>query len=481
MGKVTGFLEHGRVEAEKAPVAERVRAWTEFERRLPVVQLREQGARCMDCGVPFCHGACPLGNVIPDWNDRAYRGRDAEALAALSATNNFPEVTGRVCPAPCEAACVLALSRAPVTIRQIERALADGGFDDGSALRPVTAARRTGKRVAVVGSGPAGLACAQQLARAGHDVTVLERDDRIGGLLRYGIPDFKLEKRLVDARVEQMRAEGVQFRTGVRVGADVSLDALRAVHDAVVLAVGAGVARELDVPGRELAGVHPAMEFLTQQNRAVAGERVEGQVRAGGLRVVVLGGGDTGADCVGTSHRQGAASVTQIELMPRPPEGSDPAHPWPLWPMILRTSSSHEEGGAREWALRTVRLVDDGRGRVRALEAERVALATDATGRRHLRAVEAERVELACDLVLLAMGFTGAEPASMGGAFPLRRDGASFETNLAGVYVCGDARRGASLVVWAIWEGREAARAVDRDLMGETWLPTAPLRGVVAP
>ncbi len=479
MGKVTGFLEIARAEAEKVTVAERVKTWREVERRLPVVDVRSQGARCMDCGVPFCHGACPLGNAIPDWNDHAYRGRLDLASAALHATNNFPEVTGRVCPAPCEAACVLKLSRAPVTIRMIERALADEGFSSGAALAPVVATRRTGRRVAIVGSGPAGLACAQQLARAGHDVTVLERDDRVGGLLRYGIPDFKLEKAVIDARVAQMRAEGVAFRTGVRVGHDVSLEALKATHDAVVLCVGAGVARELDVPGRDLEGVHLAMSFLTQQNRAVAGDEVPSQIRATGRHVVVIGGGDTGADCVGTCHRQGAASVTQIELMPRPPEGSDPENPWPRWPMTLRTSSSHDEGGAREWALRTVRLVGDERGRVKSLEAERVAVHTDASGRRTLRSVEAERVTFESDLALLAIGFTGAEPASMGAAVPLRRDGAEFATNLPGVYVCGDARRGASLVVWAIWEGREAARAIDRDLMGDSWLPTSPLRGVV--
>lgn len=479
MGKVTGFLETRRVEPEKAPVAERVKGWREVERRLPLATVRAQGSRCMDCGVPFCHGACPLGNAIPDWNDHAYRGRDSDASAALHATNNFPEVTGRVCPAPCEAACVLNIARSPVTIRAIERAVADLGIEGGAAIRPVLPSRRTGRRVAVVGSGPAGLACAQQLARAGHDVTVLERDDRVGGLLRYGIPDFKLEKSIIDARVAQMRAEGVSFRTGVRVGHDVSLDALRATHDAVALCVGATVPRELDAKGRDLGGVHLAMAFLTQQNRVVAGDAVPDQVRAAGRHVVVLGGGDTGADCVGTSHRQGAASVTQIELMPRPPEGSDPANPWPRWPMILRTSTSHEEGGAREWALRTLALLGDASGRVRALEAERVELATDASGRRTLRAVSEERVEIACDLVLLAMGFTGADGASMGAAVPRRRDGADFATNLPGVYVCGDARRGASLVVWAIWEGREAARAIDRDLMGDSALPTMPLRGVV--
>jgi glutamate synthase (NADPH) small chain len=479
VGKVTGFLETARVDPGKVSVGERVRSWREVERRLPIVEVRAQASRCMDCGVPFCHGACPLGNAIPDWNDHAYRGRDDEASAALHATNNFPEVTGRICPAPCESACVLNLARSPVSIRAIERAVADEGIASGSALRPVTPSRRTGRRIAVVGSGPAGLACAQQLARAGHDVTVLERDDRLGGLLRYGIPDFKLEKAIVDARVAQMRAEGVSFRTGVSLGRDVSLDALRATHDAVALCVGASVARELDVPGRTLDGVHLAMSFLTQQNRVVAGDALGAQVRAEGRHVVVLGGGDTGADCVGTSHRQGAATVTQIELMPRPPEGRDPSNPWPRWPMILRTSTSHEEGGTRAWALRTLRLVGDEHGHVRALEAERVALVEDAAGAVSLRAVEGERVELACDLVLLAMGFTGAEPASLGAAVPTRRDGADFATNLPGVYVCGDARRGASLVVWAIWEGREAARAIDRDLMGDSGLPTAPLRGVV--
>ncbi len=480
MSKPTGFLEYPRRESPKAPKAARLRTFHEFEKSLPVAQAREQGARCMSCAVPFCHTGCPLGNVIPDWNALVYEDRWREALAALHATNNFPEITGRICPAPCEAACVAALHDEPVAIRAIERAIADEGLAEvlcGSRPRP----RRTAKSVAVIGSGPAGLACAQQLARAGHAVTVLERDDRLGGLLRYGIPDFKLDKSLIDARLDQMRAEGVVFETGVDVGVDVTIGELRSEHDAVVIATGARRPRDLVVEGRELAGAHFAMEFLVQQNRVVAGDVVPGQILASGKKVVILGGGDTGSDCLGTALRQGAASVVQIELMPRPPDERAPETPWPLWPMMLRTSSSQEEGGSREFAVLTKRLIGE-QGRVCALEVVRVDWVTGADGKRSLREIPGSEFRLEADLVLLAMGFSGAEaqPVACDASGRVRADARSFATSVERVFACGDARRGQSLVVWAIWEGREAARAVDAFLrevpLSKAKLPTSPYR-----
>ena len=475
MGKPTGFLEFERAPAPKRKVEERLRDYREIERHLPVVQIREQGARCMSCGVPFCHTGCPLGNVIPDWNDHVYRDRWHAAIAALHATNNFPEMTGRVCPAPCEEACVLNIEGTPVTIKQIEHQIADRAWDEGWIV-PLVAEERTGKRVAIVGSGPAGLACAQQLARAGHDVVVFERDDRVGGLLRYGIPDFKMEKHHVDRRVAQMEAEGVTFRTGVQVGVDVSMDTLRAEHDAVVLAIGATKARDLAIPGRELGGVHLAMEFLPQQNKVVAGDSVAGQLLATGKKVVILGGGDTGSDCLGTSLRQGAASVTQIELMPRPPEQRTEAMPWPEWPMILRTSTSHEEGGEREFAILT-KAFEGSNGKLERIRAIRVEW-----DGRSMRELEGSELTIEADLCLLAMGFVGPEKegpiAELGLALTERgsvlADEARFATSADGVFACGDARRGQSLVVWAIWEGREAARAVDAFLMGESRIPSSP-------
>jgi glutamate synthase (NADPH/NADH) small chain len=414
----------------------------------------------MNCGVPTCHGGCPLGNAIPDFNDHVFKDNWRRAIASLHETNNFPEVTGRVCPAPCEAACVLDLHHAPVTIRSIEREAADRAFDEGWVL-PQPAERRTGRRVAIVGSGPAGLACAQQLARMGHDVTVLERSDRLGGLLRYGIPDFKLDKALVDRRIEQMRAEGVSFRTGVEVGRDVTIASLRATHDAVVLATGATIARDPPIEGRSLRGVHLAMEYLEQANRTVAGDAVRDLIDARGRRVLILGGGDTGSDCLGTALRQGASHVVQLEIAPRPPDARTERDPWPQWPMIYRVSTSQEEGGEREFALRTTRFIGDAEGRVIAAECERVRWdgpTMTPTG---------ERVRFDVDLVLLAMGFTGPEPRAWTGT-ELATDArgnidaawSRFATSEPRVFACGDARRGQSLVVWAIAEGRECARAV---------------------
>lgn len=479
MGKPTGFLEHERALPPKRPVKERLRDYREIELHLPVVAIREQGARCMNCGVPFCHSGCPLGNVVPDWNDAVYRDRWREAIAALHATNNFPEVTGRVCPAPCEEACVLNIPGVPVTIKQIERQVADRAWDE-AWVRPQPAERRTGKRVAVVGSGPAGLACAQQLARAGHDVVVYERADRPGGLLRYGIPDFKLEKRHVDRRIAQMEAEGVVFRTGVNVGVDLDVSELEARFDAVVIAIGATKARDLAIPGRELRGIHFAMEYLAQQNRAVAGDRVDDRIVATGKRVVVLGGGDTGSDCVGTALRQGAASVLSIELMPRPPEQRTEDMPWPEWPMILRTSTSHEEGGEREFAILT-KAFEGESGALRRLRAVRVEWEKGADGKMAMREVDGGELLIEADLCLLALGFVGPEPALLEGLGVARTahgtvdaDDRRFATSREKVFACGDARRGQSLVVWAIWEGREAARAVDAYLMGETLLPSSP-------
>jgi glutamate synthase (NADPH/NADH) small chain len=467
MGKLRGFIEIERLKPSSRPIDERVRDWREFELPLPEGKLRDQGARCMDCGIPFCHDGCPLGNLIPDFNDHVYGGRWDAALRALHATNNFPEVTGRVCPAPCETSCVLNLDQAPVTIKTIERSIIDRAFAAGE-LQAQPATYKSGKRVAVVGSGPAGLAAAQQLARAGHEVVVLEKDDRVGGLLRYGIPDFKLDKELIDRRLLQMLAEGVTFRTGVHCGVDVTGAELRAQYDAVVLAGGAMKPRDLGVPGRELDGVHFAMQFLTQQNRRVAGlgPTADGgaEILAGGKRVVVLGGGDTGSDCVGTSHRQGAASVTSLELMPRPPDERAERNPWPQWPLVYRTSSSHEEGGERDFAVMTRRLVGDN-GRVVALEAVRVELVA-----RALKEVPGSEFTIPCDLVLLAMGFVGPVREGLleqlGVALDARgnvavRDG---RTSVDGVFAAGDMARGQSLVVWAIAEGRRVAAGVDEYL-----------------
>lgn len=473
MGKHTGFLEYPRQEPKKLPVEERVKNYKEFE--LPVIQetLREQGARCMDCGVPFCNTGCPLGNLIPDWNDFQYRGLAREAIDSLHATNNFPEVTGRVCPAPCEAACVLGINADPVAIKLIERASGDIAIENGW-IAPQVSTKKTGKTVAVVGSGPAGLAAAQQLARAGHDVTLFERDDRIGGLLTYGIPDFKMEKEIIDRRVEQMKGEGVVFKTSVEVGKDITAEQLKSDFDAVCLAIGSRVPRDLPVPGRELAGVHFAMDFLTQQNRRVAGLPVEEEdILATGKKVVVIGGGDTGSDCIGTSHRQGALSVTNFEIMPRPPEDRDMSTPWPWWPLMMRTSSSHEEGVERKFSVMTQKFT--GRdGHVTGVTCAEVRM----NGGK-LETVEGTEFELEADLVLLAMGFLHPEKPGVVEQFGLELDGRgnvkvdpeTFASNVPGVFAAGDCQRGQSLVVWGIADGRKAARGIDLYLMGATDLP----------
>jgi glutamate synthase (NADPH/NADH) small chain len=459
MGKVTGFMEYQRETPARRPVEARVNDWFEIYEDFPLEKARTQGARCMDCGVPFCHTGCPLNNIIPDWNDLVYRGRWQEAIRVLHATNNFPEFTGRVCPAPCEASCVLGINEPPVAIKAIERSIIDHAFKQGW-IQPEPAPVGTGKRVAVVGSGPAGLAAAQQLARAGHAVTVFEKHDRIGGLLRYGIPDFKMEKHLIDRRLEQMCAEGVTFVTNTHI---TSLADLRKDFDAVVLAMGAEAPRDLPVPGRELKGIHFAMEFLVQSNQRVAGDPQDASqaILATGKNVVIIGGGDTGADCLGTSHRHKARSVHQFEIMPRPPEHRAETTPWPLWPLMLRMESSHEEGGVREWAVATTRFEGDEQGRVKKLHAVRVGPAPK------FEPIQGTEFTLDVELVLLAMGFTGPVRNGLIESSGLQLDGRgniaaeNYQTSLPGVFAAGDVRRGQSLVVWAISEGRKAAAAVD--------------------
>jgi len=482
VGKATGFLEVGRVKHPVRPVVERLRDWREVYVPYPEAALTNQAARCMDCGIPFCHHGCPLGNVIPDWNDLVYRNQWRMAIDRLHATNNFPEFTGRLCPAPCEGACVLGITSDPVTIKSIEVSIIDRAFDEGW-VAPRPPARRTGKRVAVVGSGPAGLAAADQRNRAGHLVTVFERADRIGGLLRYGIPAFKLEKRVLDRRLQVLSAEGITFRASCHVGIDVPVDEVRAEFDALVLAGGATRPRDLPVPGRELAGIHFAMEYLSLQNRRCEGDDVPDErfITAKDKHVVIIGGGDTGADCLGTVHRQRARAVHQLELLPRPPDARTPSNPWPLWPNIFRVSTAHEEGGDRLYAVATQRFDGDERGHISALRAVRVEMVTK-DGRLELNPIAGSEFEIKADLVLLAMGFLGPERGGMLDQLGVRltergtvwRD-EHWMTDVPGVFTAGDMQRGQSLIVWAMAEGRSCARGVDTYLMGTSDLP-APLQ-----
>ncbi len=480
MAKVTGFLEFGRDKQPYRAVAERLHDWRQVMSAWAPETLNKQAARCMDCGVPFCHQGCPLGNLIPDWNDLVYRDRWREAIDRLHATNNFPEFTGTLCPAPCEGSCVLGINDNPVTIKAVELAIIDRAFEEGWVV-PVRPRRESGKRVAVIGSGPAGLAAAQQLRRAGHQVTVFERDDRIGGLLRYGIPEFKMEKRVLDRRLQQMRDEGVEFRANANVGVNVNVETLRADFHAILLAGGATAPRDLTLTGRELEGVHFAMEYLTQQNRRLEGDTIPDieSINAQGKHVVIIGGGDTGADCLGTAHRHGAKHVSQLEIMARPPDVRAGDNPWPEWPRIYRTSSAHEEGGDRVYGVSTKRFVGNAEGRVVGIELVDVQM-NQRDGRIVFDEVPGSTRELPCDLALLAMGFVGPEQpvlsalnVKLTGRGTVARD-ENWMTSVSGVFTAGDMQRGQSLIVWAIAEGRSAAQGIDRFLMGASELP-APL------
>ena len=482
MGKPTGFLEYERTERKYAPVADRVSHYSEFVVPLTEEQIGRQGARCMDCGIPFCHQGCPVDNLIPEWNDLVYRGDWQAAIDALHTTNNFPEFTGRVCPAPCEASCTLNIQDEPVTIKTIECAIVDRAWEEGW-IKPRIAPHKSGKRVAVVGSGPAGMACAQQLARAGHAVVVLEKEDRIGGLLRYGIPDFKLDKKLINRRIAQMRAEGVEFRTNTHVGCDVPASRLLANYDAVVLAGGSEKPRDLPVPGRDLNGIHFAMDFLKANSKWVQGVYTREQViSASDKHVVVIGGGDTGSDCIGTSNRQGALSVTQLEILPKPPDRENKGLTWPDWPQKLRTSSSQEEGCERLFSVATKQFIGDAQGRVTAIRCVEVEWVKDESGKWQMSEVAGSEFEKPADLVALAMGFVHPVHAGMLRQLGVELDGSgnvkgstegamAYRTSLDKVFTAGDMRRGKSLVVWAIREGRQCARAVDEYLMGCSDLP----------
>jgi glutamate synthase (NADPH/NADH) small chain len=481
MGKPTGFIEIHRKKQPTRPVEERIHDWNEVYLPWPTGELEMQGARCMDCGIPFCHQGCPLGNLIPDWNDLVYRDRWQAAIERLHATNNFPEFTGKLCPAPCEGSCVLAINDDPVTIKSIEAAIIDRAWNEGW-VTPRPPANRTWKKVAIVGSGPAGLAAADQLNRAGHLVTVFEKSDRIGGLLRYGIPEFKMEKRSLDRRLAVMEEEGVVFRAGIDVGVDVPIARLCGDYDAILLAGGAGHPRDLPVPGRELKGIHFAMDFLTLQNKRCEGDEIADSafITAKDKHVIIIGGGDTGADCLGTVHRQGALAVHQLELMPMPPKERAADNPWPQWPQIFRVSTAHEEGGERLYAVLTQRFSGDADGNVRALHGVRIEMVRE-DGRMQFKAVPGTEFEIRADLVLLAMGFVGPEKSAMlrdlGVTMTDRGNvgrNAQWMTNVPGVFTAGDMQRGQSLIVWAIAEGRSAARAIDQHLMGESQLP-APL------
>jgi glutamate synthase (NADPH/NADH) small chain len=469
VGKVTGFKEYTREAPTRRPVPERLHDYLEVYQPFPDEKVRLQAARCMDCGIPFCHTGCPVTNIIPDWNDLVYRDHWKEAIRVLHSTNNFPEFTGRICPAPCEAACVLGINEPAVTIKVIEKTIVERAWEEGW-IKPEPPTRRTGKHVAVVGSGPAGLAASQQLNRAGHWVTLFEKNDRIGGLLRYGIPDFKMEKHVIDRRLDQMTAEGVRFQTRTHVGKDLPAENLRREFDAVLLSGGAEAPRDLNVPGRELKGIHFAMEFLPQQNKRNAGDKVPDQILATGKHVVIIGGGDTGADCLGTTHRQKPKSVSQFEIMPLPPPDRSPSTPWPLWPLQLRTESSHEEGGDRAWSIATTKFTGDAKGNVKQLHAIKVGPPPK------FEPIPGTDFVMDADLVLLALGFTGPVRQGMVEQFGVNLDARgniateNYMSSVAGVFAAGDMRRGQSLVVWAIAEGRKAAAAVDMYLMGSTLL-----------
>ncbi len=500
MGDVTGFLKYRRGLPARRPVPVRLRDWKEVYEPFPPEAARHQGARCMDCGIPFCHEGCPLGNLIPEWNDLVYRDDWSEAIERLHATNNFPEFTGRLCPAPCEGSCVLGINDDPVAIERIEYEIVERAWAEGW-VASVPGSAKSRRRVAVVGSGPAGLAAAQQLTRAGHQVVVFERAERPGGLLRYGIPEFKMEKAVLDRRLGQLRAEGVEFRCGVSVGEcaletraalapDVTVLSAQALvdeFDAVLLAGGATLPRDLPVPGRELAGIHRAMDYLKPANLVQEGTLATSPISAQGKHVIIIGGGDTGADCLGTVHRQRALSVHQLEIMPEPPAARDVDNPWPTWPLILRSSAAHEEGGERVFSVTTAQFLDDGAGHVRALHGEEVAIVRGEGGHPEFVPVPGSEFELPCDLVLLAMGFLGAERQGVVADLGLELDARgnvaadhSWATNVPGVFVCGDMTRGQSLIVWAIAEGRSAAAAVDRYLMGDTVLPAPIAPGQLA-
>ncbi|MBJ7397461.1 MAG: glutamate synthase subunit beta [Ilumatobacteraceae bacterium] len=472
MGEPTGFLKWDRETPQRRRIAVRVQDWQEVYEKFPTEDLKHQAGRCMDCGIPFCNNGCPLGNLIPDWNDLVYRGHWKDAVERLHATNNFPEFTGRLCPAPCESACVLGINSDAVTIKQVEVEIIDRAWSEGW-VNPQLPSKKTGKRVVVIGSGPAGLACAQQLTRVGHDVVVLERADRIGGLLRYGIPEFKMEKRHIERRIDQMRSEGTVFRTNAIVGENVDIDVLVASNDAVVLACGATAWRDLPVAGRELNGIHQAMEYLPPSNQVQEGDLATSPISANGKHVVIIGGGDTGADCLGTAHRQGAASVTQLEILPQPPETRAETNPWPQWSFIYRTSSAHEEGGERLFSVTTDRFVGDEKNNVRALVICEVKSESGSFVK-----IEGTERELPADLVLLALGFVGPEKSSWIDQLGLQSDlrgnivrNDNYMSNLSGVFIAGDMGRGQSLIVWAIAEGRAAAAGVDHYLMGATDLP----------
>ncbi len=477
MGKVTGFMEYEREKQPYRPVEERVKDWNQVMKPWPVEPLKKQAARCMDCGIPFCHNGCPLGNLIPDWNDLVYHDQWADAIERLHATNNFPEFTGTLCPAPCEGSCVLGINEDPVSIKAVELSIIDKAFENGW-VKPQIPEKKTGKKVGIIGSGPAGMAAAQQLARAGHDVTLFERSDRIGGLMRYGIPEFKMEKSRLDRRMEQMEAEGVTFKPNSNIGLDIDANDLKKEFDALVLCGGASARRDLPIPGREAKGVYQAMEYLPQANRLCMGDTIpeDEQINAKGKHVIVIGGGDTGADCIGTSHRQGAASVTSLEIMPKPPETRAEDNPWPLWPFIFRTASAHEEGGERVYSVQTKQFISDDDGNLKEIELVTVEKIVE-DGRLSFKEVEGSSQILKADLVFLAMGFTGAEKAGLVEQMGIELNERTnviqnnWMTNIEGVFAAGDMQHGQSLIVWAIAEGRSAAAAVDSYLMGDTDLP----------